>query len=340
MRNELQRHFSVIESQNWPEIEKVSLRNDIARFFEEDGRIDYKTLSPSYRWNLCVERLKDGLFDNWDGFQFRSDWAVTFFGMNGYGMKVPKWDGSPVGKLIVLGEQGLGDEILFFSALPELIVRLGHEPIRVQCYPVLKKLVERSFRVEVTDRQSLGNVSGGDAVMALADLFPFYRRRPEHFPRKPYMKADPELVDKWKDWLSSYGDKPKIGLAWYTRKGFVDPADLMTKDAVYFDLQYRDDKKTIQEPTEAVIKPPFDTKNDFDNLFAFVAALDSVHTVAQTLVHVAGSQAIDCKVVLPPKNGEVKQELWYYGNGEEVWDSPVYGNMKVFRNIETFKALS
>lgn len=334
MRTSLDRHYAVIDQQDWPRQEKRHLRKEIRKVLERDGEVDSQALTPQYRWNLCVERLKDGLFDDWSGFEYRSDWAVTFLGINGFKTVVPKWDGQPVKHLVVLGEQGVGDEILFLSALPELIVRLGHEAIEVQCYPALKAIVERSFRVNVTERKTLGEVVAGDALVALGDLFPFYRRAVSHFPRRPYLKPDPGRVDYWRNWLAQF-DSPKIGVAWHSRHGSLDAGSLVADRGHYFDLQY--DSGGVS----GLITVPFDTKNDIENLFAFVKSLDAVHTVTQTLVHVAGAVGTPCHAVIPPNNGCVTVSLWYHacqslGTGKS-WPHLIYPSVTLYEDIDEFR---
>lgn len=304
---------------------------------KRDGQINYNAFEQGFRWNLCSERLKSGDYTNWDGWEFRSNWAMTF--RWGIEMKspVPKWDGKPCDHLVILGEQGIGDEILFMSALPDLMVRTGAKCLEFQTYPRLRSLIERSFKIRTTDRRLLSHVTEGKALVALGDLFPWYRRDKSHFPRKAFIKADPDKVEHWKQWLTQFGDEKKIGLAWYTRKGYIEPESLMTDKGVYFDLQYKDDEKSVGLAPQGVIKPPFDVTEDFENLFAFVNALDQVNAVTQTLCHVAGSQGTRCKAVIPPNNGEVKFFLWYYGNPSPVCESPVYPNMTVYRGIDEFR---
>lgn len=344
MTSELQRHLQVINDTDWNESDKEEIRQSITRVLDRDGFIDPKYLTPAYRWNWCAARLRDGLFKDWDGFEFRSDWAVSFRGIDGFNTKVPKWDGKKVDHITVLGEQGVGDEIMFLSALPELIIRLGTKALELQCYPQLKSIVERSYKIKVTDRKRLSEVTEGDAIVALSDLFPFYRRDKSHFPRKPYLKPDPEKVEYWTKWLKSFGGREKIGIAWYSRHGFVNPEDLVTnKDAVYFDLQYPfEGKRDFNYHFTQVV--PFDTKTDFENLFSFVAAIDRVHSVTQTLVHVCGSIGKECKAVIPPKNGEVTWFLWYHSckvlEGEKSWPHLIYPNITVYENIDEFRRSS
>ena len=322
LEQEFNRHCLVIDNTDWPRHERRQLKKQIKHILERDGSIDTRHLTPSYRWNLCSTRLRDGDFTNWDGWEFRSDWAMTFRWGTEKCSPLPKWDGGPCDHLVILGEQGVGDEILFLSALPELLIRLGTKSIEVQCYEALAPIVARSFKVRCTERLPLSQVTQGKAVAALGDLFPWYRRDKSHFPRKPFLKPDPEKVEYWKEWL---GSGKHIGYAWKSRHGYLGPRDFMFGGDKYWNLQY-----DVTDENS----PPFDVKNDFENLFAFVSALDKVHTVTQTLAHVAGSIGKECHAVIPPKNGEVSWPLWYYGHGGP---SVVYPNLTIYRDIDEFR---
>lgn len=54
-----------------------------------------------------------------------------------------RWDGSPVDNLVVHGEQGLGDEIMFLGCLVQLMARAKR--LTIECAPRLVPLVHRSF---------------------------------------------------------------------------------------------------------------------------------------------------------------------------------------------------
>ena len=328
---EYERHCSVIDENNWPRNDRRKLKSDIKAILQRDGYVNPQALTPEYRWNLCSARLRDRDFTNWDGWEFRSDWAMTFRWGKEIKSPVPKWNGGPCSHLVVLGEQGIGDEIMFLSALPELMVRVGSQNLEVQTYPRLQKIVERSFKVRCTDRKPLGEVKEGEAIVALGDLFPFYRRDESHFPKKPFLKPDPEKVKYWKDWLSQFPGE-KIGYAYKSRHGFHSKEEIrkaaadVKGDCYVFDLQY---------DSEGSDKPPFDTKNDFENLFAFVSCLDRVVTVTQTLAHVAGSLGKECHAIIPPKNGDITWYLWYWGT--KTRDALIYPNMTVYKNLDEFR---
>jgi len=162
--------------------------------WRDRGHVDRHEFPARFRFELCSSRLSQGKFNSWDGWEFRSAFSITFQGYNGFKMKIPWWMGQKVDHLVVLGEQGIGDEILYGSAIPELIVRLGHKAIEYRCHPRIKQIFERSLKIRCTDRPKLGEISEGDAVVALSDLFMFYRKDKAHFPKKPFLKPDSERI--------------------------------------------------------------------------------------------------------------------------------------------------
>lgn len=310
--------------QDYNEKEFNEIVSDVESLISDKGGIDYQCFPPTFRWHLCAARLKQGKFDNWDGWEFRSNWSMTFQGFNGFQMKVPKWTGKPVKKLIIASEQGIGDEICYASAIPELIVRLGHEPIELQCHPRLIPVFERSFRIKAIPRLTLSQITEGDAVVALADLFMFYRRDKIHFPKKPFLKVNPELKEKWLSVLKDY-PKPWIGLGWRSRHGEIDPKAVMVESGTYVNLQYG-------EKTPGTVNLECDPLVDMDDHLALVSCMEKVVSVTQTLCHESGAVGVLCEAIKPPKgSGEVDCVLWYYGNGG---DHLIYGNQKVFNSLE------
>ena len=317
-------------------LKKDWLKKDIKKTMKKVGKIDYNLFPPDFRWNLCAARLRMGRFTNWDGWEFRSDWSITFQGLNGYDLKLPKWRGEKCKKLIICGEQGIGDEILFASAIPELIVRFGRDCLEYQTYPRLIPLMERSFGIRCTPRKRLGELEYEEDtyVVALADLFMFYRRDKSHFPGKPFLKPNPVLIEEWKEKLNALSDKPKIGIGWKARHGDLDPQDIMCEDATYINLQYLNhpDGNWVEPLPEGCLEMGCDPLTDIEGHLALIAALDKVVTVTQTTVHEAGSIGKECHAIRPKKgSGEVNNMLWYYGlgnlrspiyNSVHIWDTP------------------
>src|SRR5262245_18226667 len=111
----------------------------------------------------------------------------------------PEWNGKPMpdGTLLVHGEQGVGDEIMFASCLPELVPQ-ARKCVFV-CAPRRATLMARWFpAVMVVAHKRLSGAAVPTAPfpvtaqIAIGDLTLHLRSTPEDFPsRTRFLLADP-----------------------------------------------------------------------------------------------------------------------------------------------------
>jgi tetratricopeptide (TPR) repeat protein len=117
-------------------------------------------------------------------------------------LSVPIWDGSHLqgGRLLVLGEQGIGDEIMFASCIPNCIERAGH--CVVECDSRLVPLLSRSFSsvefiprpTNPTDIESLQSIGDVAAQIAIGSLPRLFRTSPASFPGdESFLTAHPAV---------------------------------------------------------------------------------------------------------------------------------------------------
>ena len=123
--------------------------------------------------------------------------------------------------ILLLSEQGIGDQVMFASCLPDLLATAG--PIVVECDARLVPLYVRSFP-KITaipkprPRTALSAVGPCDVVDSIASLPRFLRRRIEDFPeRSAYLAPIPSVAFT--------GDRPlrtgsalKVGVSWHGGK--------------------------------------------------------------------------------------------------------------------------
>ena len=125
----------------------------------------------------------------------------------------PRWKGESLeGRTILVhAEQGIGDEILFGSCLPELILRAGH--CVIVCEPRLAPLLQRSFPAATvhgyTRRQDRVNAAlpSGSMCRFQSEALPLYLRPTrESFPRRQrFLKADGSQIADWKHRFEQLG---------------------------------------------------------------------------------------------------------------------------------------
>lgn len=221
---------------------------------------------------------------------------------------LPRWDGESGAHVAVYTEQGLGEEILFGSCIPDA---MAQNEIVLECDARLAGLFRRSFGCPVYGTRFTGErdwLARRDltAKCAIGSLPRIYRRDESAFPGKPYLKADPErrvmaraLLDQWPG--------RKIGLAWtggqkHTRDKDrsltieqLDPL-LSLPGITWVSLQYKGGA-----PDDPRIKhvPFFTQTADYDDTAALVAELDGVVTVTTTVAFLAGALGVDCHVAVP-----------------------------------------
>ncbi len=255
---------------------------------------------------------------------------------------LPRWDGTPDKKIIVYGEQGIGDEIMFASLLNELAEK--SKMIIFDSHPRLCDIFRRSFPQmpvygtrKCAQIQWINNHRDIDYQIEIGSLPKFLRKNEKDFEpwKKPYLLADPLLIEHYKRILDNYGNKPKIGISWRGgtpgtgAKHRKIPLELLLPifdsiDADFISLQYTEGaKEQIDEFQKKYphIKIIHDQEmiNDYDYTAACVKNLDLVISVPQSVVHLAGALGVNT-IQLAPKRS--------------LWQAGVYGkNMPWYESV-------
>jgi hypothetical protein len=232
-----------------------------------------------------------------------------------------RWNGAALAgrSILVLAEQGIGDQVMFASCLPDLLK--GAAPSFVECDPRLVPLLARSFpqiRVIASpdDPAALPPVGHCDVIEYLGTLPRFLRRRIDDFPQTAgYLVPDPNLVAKWRSSLARFGGTLKVGISWNggkdaeTRRRRSIPLDLwgpifQVPGAQFVNIQYG---WAAAEATTASDRfgVPLDDGSDcdplqnLDDFAAKLAALDLVLTVDNSTAHLAAAIGKPVWTLLP-----------------------------------------
>ncbi len=287
----------------------------------------YKSLSPEVKYNLCCSRVLQRNFREWDGWQYRSDWAATML----HGIKTtPFWQGEPTDSLIVIGEQGIGDEVLFASLIPEAMIRC--KEVTYACDPRLVQTLERSLRCKCVGRSvdARDMLEGHTAYIPAADLFTLFRKRPQDFPRKPFLRS----CDSHSEFEKYRG---RTGVSWRGRHGFINPLELKLERPL--SLQY--DEMEIDEKY-GIEKPDLDLRNDIEGVLTLISVLEKVVCVPTSVMHFAGGLGKKCEIILTHKETElavdgVVDELDFHVAKDEHNRSVFYANQFIYDTIESWK---
>lgn len=237
----------------------------------------------------------------------------------------PVWSppAQPGETVLVLSEQGLGDQILFATCVPELVRLADLEKARcvVECNPRLKSLFSRSFpSVTVVGRSDAKLPEGitfapkNPVRQILAGSLPFhFRKRVEDFPvASKLLRADPDKVRRWSKSLQLLGAGRKVGIAWRGGTPKTNAAlrtvplvhwlpVFAVPDCQFVSLQHGDCASELS----ALKAEGHDLTSwagalqDIDETAALIEALDVVVSVTATVVHLAGALGKRCFVLTP-----------------------------------------
>jgi tetratricopeptide (TPR) repeat protein len=255
------------------------------------------------------------------------------------GFKLPPWpawhgEGPEAGPLVLRGEQGLGDHLMFSNFAADLAKR-GYRVVlwtRPSLVPLLGTVpgVERV----VSDPAELGELEGArwTSLMSVPGIL---STTPKTVPQNsPFLAAEPDRVAQWRDRLGAHGFK--IGIGWQNAgTSHLDP--LRSIPLRHFSaiaeipgvrLISLQKGKGVDEITTA--KFPVETLgSDFDNDGAFLDTaavmenLDLVITPCGALAHLAGGLARPTYVALM----HVPEWRWLLDRD----DSPWYPAARLFR---------
>ena len=274
----------------------------------------------------------------WHSYDIR--FAATGTGARTHGR--PRWRGEPLAgkRIVVLPEQGVGDEIMFASCLPDLVAAAAHSVI--ECNSRLVNLFARSFpqaRVRAIDAEVDADIAQADFEVSAGSLPRYLRAAPELFPRHVgYLQTDPARRKFWRERLAVDGAKWRVGIAWrggtlrnrqYLRS--LELADLLpvlqTADCAFFSLQHGDyagDLHTLHSRHGIEVRErALDAGGDLDEFAAMTAAFDLVITVDNTVAHLCGALGMPVWILVP------FSAEWRYGRVGAAL--PWYPSARLFR---------
>jgi tetratricopeptide (TPR) repeat protein len=278
------------------------------------------------RYARCMGLFLQGkLSEAWPDFDRRLELASA--GPTAFADKSPLWRGEDLtGKtLLVMGEQGLGDEIMFAETIPDLVRAVGPDgKLIVACEHRLALLYARSFPQAVVGPQLNSKAEGKkyrlvpwahadhrvDYHAPIGNALERFRPTVSAFGKNgAFLKPDPEKVAAWRMRLAQLGPGLNVGVCWRSmmlntqRRKFYSPLELWAKPLAThgvraINLQYGDCAAEIAEArekfgVEIVDFPDLDLKNDLDGNAALCAALDvviSAPTAAAALSAAVGTE--------------------------------------------------
>ena len=322
---------------------------------EESVQIYQKTLEiqPNHAEahnNLAMTLLLKGDFKNgWTQYEWRRQ--CDNFPFEKRDFPQPFWEGTdPKDKsILVWTEQGIGDEIMFSSILPDLLNRNAN--VIVESDTRMVSLFQRSFpKIRFIPRQNPPNSqllnTTVDYQTPIGSLGKWFRTDKNSFilNRNTYLRACPKKTSEIrKKYQELAKEKILIGISWkstginqrqtYSKKKKSTLLEhwqpvLAQRNYYFINLQYGNVKQELNEfqkhnNLKIHQDDEIDSLNSLDDFAAQISALDLVISTSNTTVHLAGALGKQVWTLLP----HIPDWRWTLEREDTLW----YPKMRLFR---------
>ena len=312
--------------------------------FEKAIAIDPECAEAHHNRSLVL-LLKAQFEQGWDEYEWR--WRHAGFSTPMRGFRQQWWNGSVEGvaKLLVWGEQGIGDEVQF-SGLIRHILSQGIEVV-VECDKRLVPLLQRSFPGVIVVKRSdppasLLKEASITHQVPMASIPRVLGLSPNSMGfQDPFMVPDEKQRERFRSEYKADGDAVLVGISFRSgnsqegQKRSIGLEDwgsiLKVKGARFVNLQYGECSRQLQAAYERfgveILKDErIDPLRDLESFAAQVAAMDVVISVDNSTVHFAGALGVEVWTMLPTTPD------WRWGlEGDRTrW----YRTMRLFRQAE------
>lgn len=253
------------------------------------------------------------------------------------------WDGAPIPgrRLLVWGDHGPGDQIMYARLLPMLVA--AGVLLTVECEPRRAPLIARTLPgATVVSRADPPHPATATAELQCptGSLLGRLCRGPSDLPRLPtaHLKANAARAAELR---RRYDDgRLLVGLSWHSRHPAIgDEKSLRLADWLpilsipgcrFVSVQYGDHNAAMAEFTaatgiEILHDPAVDPLRDFAAAADQIAALDLVISISNTAAHLAGALAVPTWTLL-----STGRSLFWYWLRDRT-DCPWYPSMRLIR---------
>ncbi|MBV2352141.1 tetratricopeptide repeat protein [Synechococcus sp. HK05] len=285
----------------------------------------------------CILLAKGEFSLGWNGYAYRTHKPQC--------RDLPVWDGSRREKVLVIGEQGVGDQILYASLIQE--AQSMCEKLEVRVDQRLVPLFRRSFSGNITIDclKTLEQETSCDSHIAIADLARLFRHEVSDFPDNShgYLQADSTRSVELAEDLRGGCNHKLIGLSWNSEgRGYKNKSKsialqklataLHQIDAKLICLQYGNHHEEISSLRNAhginiETVEGLDLYNDIDGTAALINACDAVVSISNMTAHLAGALGKETHLLVPRS----PNFCWGLEGNCTIW----YPSIKLYRQNRT-----
>ena len=311
------------------------------KFFKHAIKIkpDY---SDAYYNESLIHLYKKNFKKGWSKYEWRLDRLEYTFDLQK--SEKARWKESKKGRVLLWPEQGIGDEVMFSSIIPELYKKT--DKLLVQADERLIPLFKRSFSkdIEFYSSNKCIDENDYDYHIPYGSLPEYFRQTIESFENssKGWLQASDLKTKDLRSKLLLEDNQNLIGISWHStakRIGLQKRSmslnhlakSLYSKNVRLISLQYGDVDNEIENLfAETGIKviqvKDINNMNDIDDLAALINACDKVVSIDNSTAHLAGALGKDTQVILPYSCD------WRWG--EALEKSYWYSSLKLYRQSQ------
>lgn len=254
---------------------------------------------PRARLNLGLSRLAAGDYpQGWPLYEARRE--VEEGRVLAPRLATPEWDGRPIGSVLIMPEQGLGDQIQFARYAP-VLQGLGIAPTLV-CHPSLRRLFS-PLGVEIIAAEGQAILPPHDAWTLAGSLPLRLGTTLASIPPPPKLAPD-------------HAGGRGIGIAWRGNPIHHNDANRSLPPDVAAAL--------MRLPGAISLHPEDTGARDFQDTAEIASALSLVISVDTSIAHLAASLGVETWVLLPGRRTD-----WRWLRDRP--DSPWYPTARLFR---------
>jgi tetratricopeptide (TPR) repeat protein/ADP-heptose:LPS heptosyltransferase len=295
--------------------------------------------------NLAQIQLALGNFmDGWKNYGWRFKEEINRESVLA-NLNIPLWDQSKkIQNILVIAEQGVGDQILFYSLLNELLDFNFNVTVIIE--HKLLSLFQRSMpKIQFIERGIKIDEAEFDAYIPMCDLGKMFRKELSDFEKVKdhYLYANEQKINAIKTKMSK--NKLKCGISWKSNnaimgKGksfeleFLEPL-LKNQNIQFINLQYGDVNHDLSHiknkyQTDILDTSDIDNYEDMEGLAALIDSCDIIVTSSNSNAHLAGALGKETYLILPKANSLI----WYW---EHKMDkiSQWYKSINIFNQAMT-----
>ena len=296
-------------------------------------------------FNLAQIQLSLGNFmDGWKNYGWRFKEEITRESVLA-DVNIPLWDQSKkILNILVIAEQGIGDQILFYSLLNELLDFNFNVTVIIE--HKLLSLFQRSMpKIQFIERGIKIDEAEFDAYIPMCDLGKMFRKELSDFEKVKdhYLYANEQKINAIKTKMSK--NKLKCGISWKSNnaimgKGksfeleFLEPL-LKNQNIQFINLQYGDVNHDLSHiknkyQTDILDTSDIDNYEDMEGLAALIDSCDIIVTSSNSNAHLAGALGKETYLILP----KASSLIWYW---EHKMDkiSQWYKSINIFNQAMT-----